>query len=304
MKKMPRRLVTGHNGFVGQHALQAWPGAVTLPNNGNLSLDIRDIDALSAAIAAIEPQEVVHLAGVTFVPSAIQNPRLTYEVNFLGTLNLLEALRKAGFTGRMLFVSSADPYGIVPLDQLPIQEDRVLAPRNPYAVSKAAAEALCFQWSVTSKFEILIARPFNHIGPGQSEQFVISDFSKQIAQIAAGKRSPEIYVGNIDISRDFSDVRDVLRAYDMILRHGKNSQVYNVCSGKEYVIRDLLNSLLEISGVHAEVINDATRWRASDQPRVLGSAEKIKSVTNWQPIYKINETLLEIYQYWEKKIDN
>lgn len=304
MNRSPRRLITGHNGFVGQHALQIWAHAVPLPNIGGCSLDIRDAESLAEAIAAISPHEVVHLAGISFVPTAIKNPRLTYEVNFLGTLNLLQALEKTGFTGRMLFVSSADPYGIVSLDQLPIREERVLAPRNPYAVSKAAAEALCYQWSLNSKFEILIARPFNHIGPGQSENFVISDFAKQIAEISAGKREPEIHVGNIDVSRDFSDVRDVLRAYDAILKHGKNSQIYNVCSEKEYVIRDLLKYLLKIAGVDASIINDATKWRSSDQPRVVGSAEKIRENTNWFPIYSLNETLSEIYQYWEKRIDN
>ena len=301
MTQPHRRLVTGHTGFVGQHALQAWSQAVTLASDSQgRPIDLCDSNALAHAVQAAAPDEVVHLAGISFVPDSIKNPQLTYEVNFLGTLHLLQALADCGFRGRMVFVSSGDPYGLVPQAQLPITEDRRLAPRNPYAVSKAAAEVLCYQWSQTGPFEIMMARPFNHIGPGQSEKFVLSDFAKQIAEIAAGLRSPELHVGNIDVTRDFTDVRDIVRAYDSMLMHGENGEIYNVCSGQERSIRSLLQRLLQIAEVDAEIINDPARWRASDQPRVVASAEKLHARTGWQPAHALDTALLEIYQFWEK----
>lgn len=300
---MLRRLVTGHTGFVGQHAMQAWPQAIALPTDSEgRCIDLRNAAALSQAIKAAVPDEVVHLAGISFVPDAMKDPKLTYEVNFLGTLNLLEALAENGFRGRMVFVSSGDPYGLVPESQLPITEDRCLAPRNPYAVSKAAAEALCYQWSQTGPFEIVVARPFNHIGPGQSEKFVLSDFAKQVAEIAAGLRPPQLHVGNIDVTRDFTDVRDIVCAYDALLSKGENGQTYNVCSGQELSIRALLEQLLQIAGVKAEIISDPARWRASDQPRVVASAEKLQARTGWQATHTLDVALLEIYHFWEKKI--
>lgn len=305
MSQRARRLVTGHSGFVGQHALKAWGNAVTLPVDAQgHSADLRDARAVSEAIKAVMPDEVVHLAGISFVPDSIKNPQLTYEVNFSGTLHLLQALADINFRGRMIFVSSGDCYGLVPESQLPITEDRCLAPRNPYAVSKAASEALCYQWSQTSNFEIIVARPFNHIGTGQSEKFAISDFAKQIAEIAAGLRSPELHVGNIDVTRDFTDVRDILRAYELLLSKGENGQVYNVCSGQERSIRSLLERLLEVAGVSARIVNDPSRWRVSEQPRVMASCQKLRSCTQWLPVHTLEATLLEIYQFWEKEIGN
>jgi GDP-4-dehydro-6-deoxy-D-mannose reductase len=303
MSTPKRRLVTGHGGFVGQYAARAWPQMLTLPSDTEgHNIDLRHADKLAKAVRDSNPDEVVHLAGISFVPDSIKNPLLTYEVNFLGTLNLLQALADCGFTGRMVFVSSGDPYGLVPQNELPITEARALAPRNPYAVSKAAAEALCYQWSQTSKFEVMIARPFNHIGPAQSEKFAISDFAKQIAEIKAGVRSPELKVGNIDVTRDFTDVRDIVRAYDAILAKGENGETYNVCSGQERSIRSLLERLLELSDVRAEIMNDQTRWRASDQPRVVASAAKLHQHTGWHPVHELDHTLLEISKFWENQI--
>jgi GDP-4-dehydro-6-deoxy-D-mannose reductase len=297
-----RTLITGDAGFVGQHALAGVAGAVGLSSLGT-KVDIRDKAALVDCLREVKPTAVLHLAALSFVPDSFKAPEATFEVNFLGTLRLLEALADTGFKGRFLFVGTGDAYGLVPPAALPIGEDQALRPRNPYAVSKAAAEALCFQWSQTGPFEVMMARPFNHIGAGQAQNYAISDFAKQIAEIAAGKRPAVLTVGNIDTTRDFTDVRDVVRAYDLILAKGINGEVYNVCSGVEHSVRDLLDRLLALCGVSAEISVDPTRYRPAEQLRVCGSHQKISEHTGWQPLVSMDETLLNIYRHWEKTID-
>lgn len=296
-----RTLVTGDTGFVGQHALADWPGAVGLSTLAP-QVDIRDKAALLACLRAFEPQAVLHLAALSFVPDSFRAPEATFEVNFLGTLRLLEALAETGFKGRFVFVGTGDAYGLVPAQALPITEERALRPRNPYAVSKAAAEALCYQWSQTGPFELMMARPFNHIGAGQAPHFAISDFARQVAEIKAGQRPPLLQVGDIDVSRDFTDVDDVLRAYKLLLAQGQNGEVYNVCSGTERSVRSLLERLLDLAGVEAEIVRDPARLRPADQPRVCGSHEKLTRHTAWQPLVPMDQTLLNLYRYWEKKI--
>ncbi len=298
----PRILITGDTGFVGQHALAQWPGAVGLSSLAP-QLDICDKAGLVACLRAFEPTAVLHLAALSFVPDSFKSPERTFEVNFLGTLRLLEALAETGFKGRFIFVGSGDTYGLVPVDELPIRETMPLRPRNPYAVSKVAAEALCYQWSQTGPFEVMMARAFNHIGAGQSAAFAISDFARQIAEIAAGKRTPVISVGNIDTTRDFTDVADVVRAYALMLAQGKNGGIYNVCSGTERSVRALLERLLSLSGVTAEVVTDPTRYRPSEQERVRGSYDKLHEHTGWQPTVAMDDTLLNMYQYWRKNND-
>lgn len=303
MKNKPVRLITGHNGFVGQHAIKKWPNSLILTNNKEKSsIDICTPHLIEKYLEENHVDEVLHLAGVSFVPDSFNNPRRTYEVNFIGALNLLEALKNTGFKGRFLFVSSGDVYGLMDHNYSTIREDHPIQPRNPYAVSKVAAENLCYQWSLTSPFEILIARPFNHIGPGQSEKFVISNFAKQIATINNKKNSKTISVGNIDVTRDFSDVNDVIDAYDAIFKYGKNGETYNICSGKSYSIRNLLEKLLKNSKNHIEIISDPNRWRPAEQQYVSASNEKIVTQTNWVPKVSIEKTLLEIYNFWENQI--
>lgn len=296
----PGLLVTGDHGFVGTHALRMIPGAMGLSDLAP-KIDIRNKVELLARLRENPPGGVLHLAALSFVPDSFKAPETTFEVNFLGTLRLLEALAETGFKGRFLFVSTGDAYGRVPAKDLPIVEALPLRPLNPYAVSKAAAEALCFQWSQTAPFEVIMARPFNHIGAGQASTFAISDFARQIAEVASGKREPVLRVGNIDVTRDFTDVRDVVRAYELLLECGQNGEIYNVCSGAERTVRSLVERLLSIAGVHAEIVNDPTRFRPSDQPRVCGSNKKLVDHTGWQPTLSIDETLSNLYRYWENK---
>lgn len=217
---------------------------------------------------------VLHLAALSFVPDSFRFPEKTFEINFLGTLRLLEALKETEFKGRMLFIGTGDAYGLVPTENLPICESQPLRPRNPYAVSKVAAEALCYQWSQTSPFEVILARPFNHIGAWQSPSFAVSDFARQIALIAARKSPPILKVGNIETTRDFIDITDIVSAYEHLLKFGLNGESYNICSGKEHSLRSLIELLLKISGVEASIERDPQRFRPSDQLRVCGNHEK------------------------------
>ena len=298
-----RLLLTGDAGFVGRHALARWPSAKGLSSLAD-DVDIRDKASLLKCLRDFCPDTVLHLAAQSFVPDSFSSPETTFAVNLLGTLRLLEALEETGFRGRFLFVGTGDAYGVVPTELLPIREEFPLRPRNPSAVSKVAAEALCYQWSRTGPFEVVMARPFNHIGAGQSPTFAISDFARQIAEISSGQRPPVIDVGNIDVTRDFTDIDDVLHAYELLMTKGHNGEIYNVCSGGEHSVRSLLEHLLELSGVDAEIRNDPGRFRPSEQPRVCGSHEKLSQHTGWQPAVPIDETLLNLYRYWEHQIGN
>ncbi|AUW33898.1 NAD-dependent epimerase/dehydratase family protein [Acidithiobacillus caldus] len=290
-------LLTGANGFVGRYVQAALP-CVPLPDG----LDLRDRAALTTAVAAMRPDAVLHLAAQSFVPAAFENPRETFDINFTGTLNLLEALQAAEFRGRMLFVGSGDAYGQVSEATLPVCEDHPLRPRNPYAMSKVAAEALCYQWSQTSGFEIVMVRPFNHIGPDQSPRFAIADFARQVMEIRLGRRAPVLQVGDIDITRDFTDVRDVVRAYGLLLERGRNGEIYNVCSGREYCIRDLLRRLLTLAGVEATIEQDPARLRRAEQRRMVASFAALQRDTGWQPAIPMEQSLQDLLNDWEKPL--
>jgi GDP-4-dehydro-6-deoxy-D-mannose reductase len=290
-------LVTGLTGFVGSHCAQQLPAAALADQGG--SVDLRDPDRVKNAVRAISPQAVIHLAAQSSVPASVENPRQTYEINFLGTLNLLQALHDTRFQGTMLYVGSADLYGAVPFAQLPITEQCPARPLNPYAVSKVAAEALCYQWSRTADFKIVVARPFNHIGPRQSTQFAVSAFARQIVACRKGRAPPLLRVGDIDTTRDFTDVRDIVRAYVSLLASGRNGEAYNVCSGVERSLRDVIRAMLDASGVRMEIQVDPQRLRSLEQRRMRGSFAKLKADTGWQPEIPFEQTLIDTLNYWD-----
>lgn len=300
---MKRLLLTGGQGFVGSTFarmiardadLAGWHLLETSPE-----LDVRDAGAVFAMVQAASAHAVVHLAAQSFVPESFRDPASTIEVNVLGTLHLLQALRGTGFSGRMLYVGTGDVYGRVPEDALPVAETRLPAPRNPYAVSKLAAEALCRQWSLTESVDVVLARPFNHIGWGQSDRFVVSDFARQVAAIRRRARKPVVAVGDIDITRDFTDVDDVVRAYFSLLEAGATGEVYNVCSGREQSIRGVLERLAELAGVEIAVREDPARFRKSEQRRIRGDASKIRRTTGWAAVTPLDVSLETMLEYWE-----
>ncbi len=303
-----RLLVTGLDGFVGgtvRHLVSnpSLSGRFELVMPSNV-LELRDRKSLVTAIAETRPDCVLHLAGQSFVPASVKDPLATYEVNFLGTLNLLDSLKDCGFSGRFLYVSSGDVYGWMPPEDLPVTEKHPVQPRNPYAVSKAAAELLCVQWTLAHDFDIVIARPFNHIGAGQAEWFVISDFAKQVIEVKLGRRAPEIRVGSIDVTRDFTDVRDVVHAYMLLLEVGQSGEIYNVCSGREQTIRSMLDGLLKISAIDCRIIEEAARKRPKEQTRMRGSYAKLQEQVGWQPTISTTQSLGEVLNFWESRLKN
>lgn len=300
--------VTGAQGFVGQHlqaiALNhAWQASIEVVG-ADAQYDITDRASLDKIFNQIQPDAVIHLAAQPFVPTSFEDPEATYRVNFFGTYNVLQALAAAKFKGRLLYVGSADSYGLVAEEDLPIRELQPLRPRSPYAVSKVAAEALCYQWSQTGPFEVVMARPFNHIGPGQTDNFAVSGFAKQVAEIALGQRSAEIQVGDLDVTRDFTDVRDIAEAYLMLLLKGKSGEAYNVGSGLEHKMSEILELLIEVAGISAKITIDPARFRPAEQRRLVCDASKLKQQTGWQPCRQLNETLSEIIQHWTGKLQH
>lgn len=298
---MKTLLVTGLSGFVGGHLQQA----ITRSESWQLLAapvhNLLDPVSLDAWLQAGVPEAVIHLAGQTFVPEAFKDPARTLQVNLLGTLNLLQALKRAGFNGTFLFVSSGDVYGQVAEADLPITEALGPKPRNPYAVSKVAAELLCQQWGYAEGWRMLIARPFNHIGPAQAAGFVVPSMAQQIVGACAGAQRITLEVGDIDVTRDFLDVRDVISAYFALLEHGRSGEVYNVCSGVERTVRELIIQMAGLAGVSADLVQDPSRLRPADQRRVVGSAEKLKKDTGWKPSISITETLQSVLSDWETR---
>lgn len=292
-------LVTGAGGFVGKYLLEAVADGsfgevevVPLP----VGTDLRDSVALDRALGAECPDLVIHLAAQSFVPRSFEDPEETLQVNLVGTLHLLQALGRRGFSGRFLYVSSGDIYGQVPESALPVDESRLPEPRNPYAVSKWAAEQLCLQWHRSEKLDVVIARPFNHVGAGQDGRFVLSSLARQVVAIAAGRQPPVIEAGDIDTTRDFSDVRDVVSAYAALLARGRSGGTYVVASGVERRIRDLLDEMCRLEGISAEVHQDPAKLRPSEQRRMVANPARLHHDTGWAASFNIESTLSAILE--------
>lgn len=288
-------LVTGHTGFVGRtvsDVVQREPAGwrvAALPDG----FDIRSPE-LARHVAAIRPDAVLHLAALTSVAASFNDPETYFDVNFNGTWNLLKALRSTSFTGRLLFVSSGDCYGAVSPDELPIRESAPLRPRSPYAVSKVAAESLCYQWANSGQVDVVLARSFNHIGPGQDVRFAVASFARQVARVRAGLAEPRIVTGDLDVTRDLTDVRDVVRAYLALIERGRSGEVYNVGSGREIRMADVLRELLSLAHVTAETIVDESRVRSGEQRRAVADVQKIRSDAGWTPSIPLSRTLADM----------
>ena len=298
---MKRRvLILGGSGFVGGHLQEHLQDCdVVAPSP---ALDVRDLDHLDEAVKASRPDWVFNLAAVSSVPQSFADPFETFDVNFKGTLNLLVSLRNNHFAGNLLYVGSSQVYGIQGAQEPVLDEKRLTRPINPYAVSKLAAEALCYQWSRSESFTIVMARPFNHIGPGQNDQFVVPNFAKQVLAIKRFNQPPVLRVGNIDVLRDFTDVRDVVRAYRLLIESGQSGESYNVCSGSEVSIRHVISELLRIASVKAEVIPEAGRIRATEQVRMCGTAEKLYRATGWKPLIRLEDSLKSILEHYDRAL--
>lgn len=301
-----RAVVTGATGFVGRYLTEALQeaGYETLACGGPrdadaLPIDLLEISSLRAALELGRPHVVFHLAAATFVPDSLAAPMATYLTNVRGTANLAQAVREyssnTGARVRLLFTSSAEVYGRQPPESFPLRESVAPSPANPYAASKAAAEMLLLGEARSFGLDVVIARAFNHIGPGQSDRFAVANFAMQLAQIAAGA-PPQLFVGNLDAKRDFLDVRDVVRAYVALARDGASSEIYNVCSGAARSMRDVLRELIIAAHVPVEVRDDPARARPSDVPLSVGDPSKLHAATGWTPQIPFPASIRDIYR--------
>ncbi|MFP5256739.1 MAG: GDP-mannose 4,6-dehydratase [Acidimicrobiia bacterium] len=291
-----RALVTGGLGFVGRHLvahLQACgDDVVTLDHRGDVAVDITDAPAVRSAVADVAPDAVYHLAGWADVGASWRDPLRVLRVNAEGTLNVLEGCRAAGVE-RVLSVASADVYGMVDEAELPLTEASPLRPTSPYAASKVAADALAQQAHLGYGLGVVRVRPFNHLGPGQSEAFVAPALAARIARAERDGR-PEIPVGNLSARRDFTDVRDVVRAYRLLVERGAPGEVYNLCHGTDVAVQDLADALVAMATRPVVLAPDPSLMRPVDLPVLRGDATKLATATGWRPEIPLEQTLADL----------
>ncbi len=305
-----RVLITGAGGFVGNHLAAHLSQAVANVQlfgatlfksetihpaiSDNRLIDLKDYAQVRDLLADCRPDAVYHLAAQAFVPRSFEAPWETLENNILSQLNITRACLELNLRPRILIVSSAEIYGQVSADQLPLDENCAIRPTNPYSVSKVAQDMLGLQYHLSHGLPIMRARPFNHIGPGQNGRFVAPAFAMQIANIEEGRRQAVIKVGNLTAKRDFTDVRDIVRAYRLIIEKGRPGEAYNVASGMAYSIRRLLDILLGLSEIDIEVQVDPARLRPVDVPEIRGDSAKLRRDTGWQPSLTFEETIKDV----------
>ncbi len=308
MKK--RVFITGSTGFAGTHLSEylekegfevfgtSWPQKVE--NERIFWLDLRHGRKLSKILKNINPAWIFHLAALSHVGESWGKIKETILTNFTSTLNILEIAYNLPEPPKILYVSSAEVYGSVLEKDLPVKESHPANPLNPYALSKLLGETLSSFYN-TLGMEILIVRPFNYTGPGQNPKFVCSDFAYQIAMIEKGKSKPEIRVGNLTVRRDFTDVRDAVRAFRIIIDKGEKGLPYNICSGKSCSIEEILQTFLGFTEKKIEIIKDKKRFRKADVPDIYGDYSKIERL-GWKPTIPIEKTLQDIIKWWREKL--
>lgn len=317
-----RVLITGITGFVGSHLaeylLSAHPEVEVFglrrwrSVSGELEAlyekvrmvdgDLLDPSSLQRALSASRPDMVFHLAASSSVASSWDTPAEMLQVNALGSLHLLEAIRQLDLDAPVVLAGSAECYGAVPATALPVKESQPFAPISPYAVSKATVDMLAFQYFQTFRLRTVRLRLFNHFGPRQSERFVISALARQIAFIEAEMRSSQLHVGNLEARRDFVDVRDVVRAYWLAATVGEAGAAYNVASGVSRSIREVLDQLLVLTEAVVDVVFDPGRLRPADIPELVGDAGEFRRVTGWAPGIAFEQSLYDCLAYWRRRI--
>jgi GDP-4-dehydro-6-deoxy-D-mannose reductase len=316
-----RILITGITGFVGSHLAEYALGRgvevfgsvrwrsktehieglrdrVTL-----IESDLRDLLSVRTVLEQSRPDFVIHLAAQSFVAASWQTPVETFHTNVVSQLNLFEVMRQLGSSAHFLVIGSSEEYGLVEPQELPIRETNPLRPLSPYAVSKVAQDLMGWQYFRSYGMHIVRARAFNHSGPRRGETFATSNFAKQIAEMEAGLREPVVHVGDLKPTRDFSDVRDIVHGYWLLLERGTPGEVYNLCSGVDWSIERVLNFLIGQSTLpHIEIRQDPARLRPSDVQVLRGSRQKIESALGWRTTIPLEQTLTDLLEYWRRRI--
>jgi GDP-4-dehydro-6-deoxy-D-mannose reductase len=315
---MEKYIITGFSGFVSKHFLEyidtldvessVYGLDVNQPDFNfqdfkHVKCQFRQIDLLDKAqvdniIYQFQPNFILHLASYSSVAFSWKNPVESFANNTNIFLNLLEQLRKLNLNCRVLSIGSSEEYGNVVPEDVPLIETHTLKPVSPYAVARVSQEMLSKVFVDGYGLDIVITRSFNHIGPGQRDVFVVSSFAKQCVEIKKGKKKPEITTGNLSIVRDFLDVRDVVKAYYLLFKHGQKGEVYNVCSGNGITLENVLDKLIKIQEVPIEKKIDTSLIRPSDNSIIIGNNQKLQDVTGWQPEISLDKSLADILNYW------
>ena len=319
---MKRCLITGITGFVGSHlaeyllseGYEVYGTARWRSDTKNIDhikskiklidADLRDAYSVQNAVNQAEPDYIFHLAAQSFVLASWHAPQETLITNIVGNLNILEAVRSSKLKPVIHIAGSSEEYGKVYPNEVPIRETNPLRPMSPYGVSKVGQELLSLQYMESYGLEIIVTRAFNHTGPRRGEVFVTSDFAKQIAEIEKGKRDPIILHGNLEAKRDFTDVRDVVKAYLLAVEKCKAGEVYNICSGDGgiYSIKEVLNLLLSMNNVKIETKQDPNRMRPSDVNILHGDYSKFREITGWKPEINFKQTMKDLLDYWRERV--
>jgi GDP-4-dehydro-6-deoxy-D-mannose reductase len=318
-----RVLVTGIDGFVGSHTAEFLCGREGVEVHGTVlppgsakhiahlrervhlhEADILDDGRMEQLLMHVRPDRVIHLAGQAFVPTSLSDPAGTFRVNVQGGVAVLEAARllreRTGKHPALLVITTGEVYGRA--EQGPVTEESPLHPLNPYAASKASLDLIAQTYRSSFGLQVTVARPFNHAGPRQSPVFVASDFGRQFARIAGGMEEPVLHVGNLDPRRDFTDVRDVVRAYWGILSLTDPGPVYNVCSGRVIAVRELVALYEEVTGIRVTIAAEPRRARSDEVSFIAGSFDRLRAATGWTPSIPLRQTLADVFAYWRTEV--
>lgn len=311
--------ISGATGFVGTHLVKyldssdytiygtSFPekpatGAEASSGQQIFQMDIRSEKAVFEAVKDIQPDWIFHLAAISNVKYSWEKRKETLETNLMGAFYLFEAVREYAPQARILFVSSSDVYGVLTPKEKALQEEDSLLAVNPYAFTKIGGEMLSGFYARIEKMDIVIARSFPHTGPGQDPAFVCSDWASQIARIEKGLAEPVIKIGNCKVRRDFTDVRDMIRAYTLLMEKGNSGEIYNVCSGRAVLLREVLDILLSFCSEKFEVEVDWRKLRKADIPLLVGDNRKIREATSWEPKIPLKKSLHDLLEYWREAI--
>ncbi|HOK09385.1 MAG TPA: GDP-mannose 4,6-dehydratase [Candidatus Hydrogenedens sp.] len=306
-----RALITGAGGFVGQHLFRylsqcGWDvfGCDIHPQKNIIQCDVQDEQQVKTLLNTLPPlTHVFYLSAITFVPQSVQDPSNCFKVNTDSVVVFTDILRKYfGENVKFIFISTSEVYG--PPVFLPIDETHPLNPQNPYAISKLSSDLYCQYLARHGLLSTIVVRPFNHSGAGQNERFVLSNFAKQFAEMQIGLKDPVLYVGNIEVERDFLHVDDVVCAYEMLANCGEEGEVYNLCSGISVALSTVIDILQELTNLKIEVVVENTRRRKHDIKKIYGSSQKIKRNIGWSPKKDINNILIDLLAFWKDKLAN